>query len=111
MRATVGSVLVGNGLEKRIYTDSFAQNLGSGGFNDLRVIAIGKNGEAISSESYTMEFAAGTLTKTSESDAISGYPETIPNNSWNSRLIFVLDQIMDRIFTMFDDLFDKFAVQ
>lgn len=110
-RAVVGSVLVHSGLDKRIYTDSFAEYLGKDGFDDIRVFAIGQNGEAISSESYTLDFSSGTLTKISESATIKSVPITKANNTWNSKLIAAMDWVMDRLFSFMEYLFDKIAIQ
>lgn len=110
-RAMVGSVLVRNGSDQRIYTDSFVQQLGKDGFDDLRVFAFGQRGEAISSESYTLDFSAGTLSQSSKTSTVVTIPVTEQDDRWNSRVMAVLDWFMDRFFSFIEFLFDKFAVQ
>lgn len=108
-QALIGTVLDTAGPGSRLYTDSFAHQLGAQGYDDLRVIALGNKGEAISSESYTLDFLNGTLKKSSETGMEQPLPEPVDpgdegrTNTW----VDVLDLILDRLFTLFERLLNR----
>ncbi|QSX08963.1 hypothetical protein J0B03_02520 [Alkalibacter rhizosphaerae] len=108
--AVIGTVLDRNGFSQRVYTDSFVQQLGKGGYDDLRIIAVGRNGEAISSDSYLMDFNSGTLISKSEPASIQEEyqkSDQQEEKAKENKLVEFLDRIMDQLFSLFEQLFDK----
>lgn len=108
--AVVGAVEESTGRGYSIYTDSFAQQLGENGYDDLRVIAIGSSGEAVSSVSYLMDFNNGTLSVASavSQDGLIQYSSTVQENSGGDNWAMeVLDGFLDWLFALFEQLFDE----
>jgi hypothetical protein len=108
-QALIGTVLDTSGPGSRLYTDSFAHQLGAQGYDDVRVIALGSKGEAVSSESYTLDFLNGTLKKSSETGTPQPPPEPVDpgDEGRTDTWVDVLDFILDRLFTLFELLLNR----
>lgn len=107
-KAVVGAVSVSTRRGYSVYTDSFVEQLGENGYDDLRIIAVGVNGEAVSSASYLFDFNSGTLSSVSEqATGIVQYTNINENESNGNRVMKIVDRFMDWLFSIFERLFDE----
>ncbi|NTW72400.1 MAG: hypothetical protein HGA49_09180 [Eubacteriaceae bacterium] len=102
--AVIGSVVQNTSRSRRYYSDGIP----GGGYNKLKLIAVGKNGEAVASSLYEVNYENNSMTEFKSnyaSDSIPAVENLTKDESIFTRVSYVVSEIFYIIYSIYEMIF------